>query len=215
MKTAEKINAAGAGKKILFGMTAALFLALTGCASTPGSKGGLSFSGSKSSGRTLQGVPNFVNDAYKNASEDNIVGIGAYKVGTDMAKMGKAKTFAETRARADISRQLNSIVRDMVTDYTAASELDPDAAVSFQEEIVQNLSKSELKGAKIIRMELDNSGVLWLVMEYSKSAAIRDVDQAANAARLAVPAAAAFNALERMNTAFDKEAGGGPIPVSE
>jgi hypothetical protein len=41
------------------------------------------------------------------------------------------------------------------------------------------------------------------------------VNQAANAAKLAVPKAAAFNALQRMETAFAKEAGGGPEPVIE
>jgi hypothetical protein len=35
------------------------------------------------------------------------------------------------------------------------------------------------------------------------------------AAKLAVPAAAAFDALARMDTAFDKEAGGGPAPVGD
>ncbi|MDR1231160.1 MAG: hypothetical protein LBK61_07145 [Spirochaetaceae bacterium] len=51
-------------------------------------------------------------------------------------------------------------------------------------------------------------------MEFSKSAAATEVNQAANAAKLAVPAAAAFDALRRMDTAFTKEAAGGPVPVN-
>jgi hypothetical protein len=156
-----------------------------------------------------------VNDAYLNASEDVLVGVGTYKIGNDMSKMGTGKTFAETRARADIARQLNSIVRNMVNDYTATSEIDPDAAVSFQETITQSLAKAELKGARTVKMDRDDNGVLWVVMEYGKSAAAAEVNQAANAARLALPAAIAFDAVDRMETAFSKEAGGGPIPVGD
>jgi hypothetical protein len=125
------------------------------------------------------------------------------------------KTYAETRARADLARQLTSIVKNMVNDYSATSEIDPESAVSFQETVTQALSKAELRGARTVQMERDDNGVLWVVMEFSKSAASTEVNQAANAAKLAVPKAAAFNAIERMETAFSKEAGGGPIPVGD
>ena len=193
-------------KNVVLGLAAAIALSLAGCGSTPPA--------SESSGKGLGGVPSFVNDAYLNASEDVLIGIGTYKVGNDASKVGTGKTFAETRARADISRQLSTIVKNMVNDYTATSEIDPDSALSFQEDITQTLSKSDLRGARTIKMDTEN-GLLWVVMEYSKSAAINDVNQAASAAKLAVPKAAAFNALERMNAAFDKEAGGGPVPVDE
>jgi hypothetical protein len=49
-------------------------------------------------------------------------------------------------------------------------------------------------------------------MEYSKNNATEEVDQAVAAAKLKVPQAAAFNALDRMEAAFNKEAGGGPVP---
>jgi hypothetical protein len=190
--------------KKLLGFGLAVLLA--GCAGAPSSRSGPMLAG-------LSGVPAFVNEAYLNASEDVLIGIGTYKIGNDTSKMGTGKTFAETRARADISRQLTSIVKDMVTDYTAASEIDPAAAVSFQEVITQALSRSDLRGARVVKLERDDNGILWVIMEYSKSAAIAEVDQAANAARLAIPAAAAFDALTRMETAFSKEAGGGPVPV--
>jgi hypothetical protein len=142
------------------------------------------------------------------------MGIGNYKIGNDTSRLAIGKTIAETRARADISRQLQSIMKDMVTDYTATSEMDPSAVISFQEVITQSLSKSDLRGSKTVAMNTEN-GVLWVVMEYSKSAAASDYNAAAAAAKLAVPAAAAFNALTRMDAAFSKEAAGGPIPVGE
>jgi hypothetical protein len=129
----------------------------------------LSLAGSSGGrGRGLSGVPGFVNDAYRNASEDVLIGIGTCKIGNDMSKMGTGKTFAEMRARADLAQQLNSIVKNMVNDYTVTSELDPSAAVSFQETVTQSLSIAQLKGSRAV--DLDN-GLLWVVMEFSKSAA--------------------------------------------
>jgi hypothetical protein len=148
-------------------MAALLALSLAGCGSAPEAK----VQPSGSFGKGLSGVPSFVNEAYLNASEDVLIGIGTYKIGNDMSKMGAGKTFAETRARAEISRQLQTIVTDMVNDYTTTNELDSSAALSFQEDITQTLSKAELKDAKVIKFERDNNGLLWVVMEYSKSAA--------------------------------------------
>jgi hypothetical protein len=200
-------------KSFVLGAALVLSLSLAGCAGAPGLP--VSSGSPDRMSRGLSGVPSFVNDAYMNASEDVLIGIGTYRIGNDMTKMGTGKTFAETRARADLSRQLSSIVKDMVNDYTATSEIDPDAAVSFQENITQTLSKSELKGSRTIKLERDDNGLLWVVMEFSKSAAEQEVNQAANAAKLAVPAAIAFNAIDRMETAFSKEAGGGPVPVGD
>jgi hypothetical protein len=193
--------------KKVFGFAAAavaVALVMAGCASAPATS---------SSGR-LKGVPSFVNEAYSNAAEDVLVGIGPYKIGNDMSKLGSGKVIAETRARADLSRQISTIVKNMVLDYTSSSEVDPDAVISFQENVTQNLSKAELRGAKTVKMDTEN-GVLWVVMEYSKSAAEQEVNQAVSAAKLAVPAAIAFDAVARMETAFSKEAGGGPEPVEE
>jgi PBP1b-binding outer membrane lipoprotein LpoB len=203
--------------------TIILAMLLAGCASAPPAAGqpaapqaAATAPQPAATAKSLSGVPAFVNEAYLNASEDVLIGIGTYKIGNDMSKVGTGKTFAETRARADLSRQLTTMVKDMVTDYTATSETDPSVAISFQETVTQTLSKSDLKGAKTVKMETDGStGLLWVVMEYSKSAAVQEVNQAANAAKLAIPAAAAFDALSRMDTAFGKDAGGGPIPVGE
>lgn len=200
-------------KKILTAvLITGLAVVILGCAST-----GDSVPAEGSPVQGLRGVPQFVNDAYLNASEDVLIGIGTYKIGNDPAKISTGKPFAETRARADISRQLQTIIKNMITDYTAQSELDPQASLSFQESITQSLSKSELRGAKVVQAQTDGNGLLWIVMEYSKSAALSDeaINQSVAAAKLAVPAAAAFDALSRMENSFDKAAGGGPIPVGD
>ncbi|MDR0539097.1 MAG: hypothetical protein LBG74_01140 [Spirochaetaceae bacterium] len=160
----------------------------------------------------MRGVPAFVNDAYLSASNDVIIGIGTFKMGDDMSKMSMAKTMAETRARADIGRQIQTIVKNMVTDYTSTSELDPKSALSFQENITQALVKADLRGARTLRVDRVD-GILWLIMEYNKKAASEDCNAAVSAAKLAVPAAASFDAVSRMENAFDKTAGGGPSAV--
>jgi hypothetical protein len=194
-------------KKVFgFILVAGLALSMIGCTSSGGGS-------SPTAG--IKGVPDFVNAAYRNASEDVLIGIGTYKIGNDTSKMSSAMTFAQTRARADIARQLDSIVKNMVTDYVAQSELDSSAALSFQESITTALSKAELNGAKVVENQTDN-GLLWVVMEYSKSAAYEEaINPAQAAAKLAIPAAAAFDAQARMQNAFDKEAGGGPVPVGD
>ena len=201
--------------KQVIGFIAAAALALTlvtGCGTTGGAS--KTESSPAKGGSGLGGVPDFVNEAFMQASEDVLIGIGTYKIGGDTSKLSMGKTMAETRARADIARQLQVIIKNMVTDYTATSELDPDAQLSFQENITQSLAKAELKGSRTIKMDTVD-GIVWVVMEYSKSAAAKDYDAAQAEAKLAVPAAAAFDALKRMDNAFDKAAGGGPIPVGD
>jgi hypothetical protein len=194
-------------KSFVLGAAVVLLLSLAGCAGIPGSSG--------SSGRGLNGVsvPDFVNEAYRTASEDALIGVGMYTIGNDITKMSTGKTFAETRARADLTRQLSVMVKDMVTDYTGTSEIEA-AKVSFQENVTQTLASTTLTGARTKVLQADN-GILYVVMELGKSAATDIVNQAVNAAKLAVPAMIAFDGVERMEAKFAKEAGGGPIPVGD
>jgi uncharacterized lipoprotein YajG len=204
-------------KNLLYLVLAAALL-MAGCATKPdGGSAAPDGAAPAAASQTpsLRNVPDFVNKAYQSASDNVLVGVGTYMVGKEAARMSFAKTMAETRARADISRQLQTISNQMINDYTAANEFDPSAIISFQESINQQLSKSELKGSKIMEMDTDASGLLWVVVQYDKAAAAKEYNAAANAAKLAVPAALAFDALTRMETAFSKQAGGGPVPVGD
>jgi hypothetical protein len=186
----------------------AVFL-LSGCGSAPSST-----AAGGSGGGGQSGIPAFVNEAISNASEDVLVGIGMYRIGNDMSRYNRGMQMAETRARTAIAQQLSSIVKNMILDYSAGSEIDPDAALAFEESITVALSKAELTGAVLKKTDLID-GVVVAAVEYSKSAAAASVNQAANAAKLSTPAAAAFNALDRMDAAFSKEAGGGPVTISD
>jgi hypothetical protein len=121
-----------------------------------------------------------------------------------MGTVAQSRNIAATRARAEISNAMDSMVKNMVRDYTASSEVDPDAALAFQENITVTLSKSNLSGAVIQFEERENSGQWWVVMYLSKANVAREISQAQAAARLAVPKMASFDAEQRMNEAFEQ-----------
>jgi len=196
-------------KKII-GITVVLCCALgfMGCGSSPKKSdapaaGTTTTAASKPERRIGGVVPQFVKDAIKKTPEDALVGIGTAK----LASLNQSRTVAATRARAEISRQMNTMIQDMVRDYSASSEVDPKAALSFQENITIALSKSTLTGSTIVDEDQDENGNYWVVVILSKSNLVQEINQAQAAARLAVPAMASFNAEDRMNAAFDRAYG--------
>jgi len=151
--------------------------------------------------RTVPGYfPDFVKKAILNAPEDVLVGIGNAK----LASLSQSRTVSTTRARAEISRQMETIIQDMVRDYQASSEVDPTSAISFQENMTVALSKSTLQGSVVADQDADKDGMVWTVVFLGKTNVAQEISQAQAAARLAVPAMASFNAEDRMNAAFDR-----------
>lgn len=184
----------------------ALVAVLVGaCASTGGGSSGGGGSSSAPAERKIGGsnVPAFVKEAIKNAPEDALIGIGSAK----MATQSQSRTIATTRARAEISRQMSTMIQDMIRDYTAGSEVDHSAVVSFQENITVALSKAELTGSKVIDFDYTDDNTCWVVVQLGKTNVVQEINQAQAAAKLAVPAMASFNAEDRMNAAFDKAYG--------
>jgi len=178
---------------------------LASCASSGGGSSSSSApaasSAAKPAERKVPGsLPQFVKDAITNSPEDVLVGIGTAK----LASQSQSLTIATTRARAEISRQMDTLIKDMITDYQASSELDHSAALSFQETITTALSKSRLTGSKVVEADYDSNGACWVVVQLGKSSLVEEINQAQAAAKLAVPAAAAFNAQDRMEAAFAK-----------
>jgi len=207
-------------KKTLFVFTCLLAVILAvSCASTGGASssksGGTSggTSASANSGRSVNnGIPQFVRDYIKNVPEDALVGIGTAR----MASLNQSRTISATRARAELSRQMDTIVRDMVRDYTAGSEVDHSAVMSFQENITVALSQARLQGSSVVDEGMDsNSNNYWTVVMLNKNGAVREINQAVAQAKLAVPAMASFNAEQRMNQAFDKFVGTAEIGYSD
>ena len=189
-------------KKII-GITVVLCitLAIIGCATQPKTTTTTGAPATSAKERKVGGsVPQFVKDALKKAPEDALVGIGTAKLAT----LSLSRTTATTRARAEISRQLNTMIQDMVRDYSAGSEVDPKAAIAFQENMTVALSKSTLTGSVPVEEDYDDSGNYWVVVMLSKANTVNEINQAQAAAKLAVPALTSFYAEERMNDAFDR-----------
>jgi len=170
--------------------------AIMGCGTQPKSKT------TDQSSRVPSGFPQFVKDALSNVPEDVLVGVGVAK----LASKSQSMTVSATRARADISRQMNTIIQDMVRDYQASSEVDPQAALSFQENITVALSKATLTGALVKEQDETPDGTVWTVVWLGKSDVAKEITQAQAAARLAVPAMASFFAEARMEEAFARQA---------
>jgi len=156
-------------------------------------------------------IPQFVRDAVRNAPEDALIGVGT----ANMASTSQSRTISATRARAELSRQMDTIVRDMVRDYTAGSEVDHSAVLSFQENITVALSQARLQGAPVVDEDMDNAGNYWTIVTLSKSGAVQEINQAVAAAKLEVPAMASFKAEERMNEAFDRYFGTAEVSFSD
>jgi hypothetical protein len=148
------------------------------------------------------GLPEWVLRARNSAPEDVLVGVGTARLATTNQSMNTS----ETRARAQIVRAMDSMVRDMMNDYTAANEVDPGVAVAFQEQVTRSLAQASLSGARIVEQNSDREGAWWTVVYLNKADVSREISQANAAARLAGPAAIAFDALERMDNAFDRAA---------
>jgi hypothetical protein len=184
-----------------------LVFGLFSCVSTGnpgGTYGGNPAQSAAAPGRRISGgVPEFVRNAVKNAPEDALVGIGT----ANLASLSQSRTIAATRGRAEISRQLDTVIRDMVRDFQASSEADPASALAFQENITLALSESRLQGSSVVDENTDDNGNYWCVVMLTKGEAAREINQAAAQAKLSVPAAASFDAERRMNAAFDLLAG--------
>jgi hypothetical protein len=99
---------------------------------------------------------------------------------------------------------MDTIVRDMVRDYSASSEVDHSAALSFQETITVALSQARLQGSSVVAEDEDANGNYWTAVMLNKTSAVNEINQAVAAAKLRVPAMASFDAERRMNSAFDK-----------
>jgi len=168
-------------------ITVCMILALAGCASN------------RAAG---PGLPPEIQRALNNVPEDVLYGLGDGFLNT----VSQSRTQAAARARAEISRTMNTMVDDMIRDYQASSEVDRAAALSFQENITVSLSRSTLNGSQIVAQAQDSDGRWWAVVYLSKADVAREITMAASQAqqRLAIPAMASFDAEARMNEAFER-----------
>jgi hypothetical protein len=144
--------------KKIFPAIGVLFLALLafGCKSQPAS----------ASAPVI--LPPWINEA---VPEDALWGIGNAKQSSAQMSM----TLSEARARADIARQLNTIVEGMITDYTRDANMGTanQASIGLQESINRQLSQAQLTGARRDQLWTAPDGAIWARVVYSKADAAK------------------------------------------
>ncbi|MCL2600096.1 MAG: hypothetical protein FWD88_02820 [Treponema sp.] len=156
-------------------------------------------------------VSAFIRETRRNAPENALLGIGT----STHSNRAQARSTAELRARAEVVRQLNVVVRNMVTDYMAGSEAEPQAMLSFQESVTQSLAESRLQGA-IVRDETNIGGEqVVIVMLTTDNIASEIMSASQSAAALAPHMATAQWALERMNQALTEQNDLPPVIVRD
>jgi len=125
-------------------------------------------------------APKEVKQAVRKAPNSALIGIGK-TTGTGSANL--SETVAVARARTLISRQLNTMVRDMISMYQAGSTLDPSAALAFEENITVLLSESTLIGSTVLCQTKDSSNTYWAVVGLTKKEAKIEIERIQNLAK--------------------------------
>lgn len=125
----------------------------------------LLFAACKSTGGiTDPSMPPWINEQ---PPEDMLWGIGV----ASETQMTMRMTLADTRARADIARQMQTLVNNMVVDYSReAGGIDNTAALQFAETVTRNVSQANLSGAvRDVAWNTPDNKTLWVRIKLSKA----------------------------------------------
>jgi hypothetical protein len=171
---------------VVAAIVAAVAIAATSCGSSPAAN---------------DPVSQFIREARRNAPEDALLGIGRAK----NANESLSHSAAEARARAEIARQVEAVVTNMITDYNAGSEADPSASLSFQENITRTLAQQTQKGATIIDENYINGTTIVVVMLPKATLRNEIMGASQSAAALAPHMGSAQWALDRMDQALQQQ----------
>ncbi|GMO63456.1 MAG: hypothetical protein Ta2A_10470 [Treponemataceae bacterium] len=145
----------------------------------------------------------FENASREAAPKGVFVGVG--QSSTKGMSASLARQTAESRARADVSRQMSALVKSRFQDLERGSEGASFKGESYQEGIVETLSKATLNGTKVLKVDVDESGANYFVaITYDVSEAKKLAADAINKSELAKNRKAAETAIADMNKAFDQ-----------
>jgi len=141
------------------------------------------------------GLPDFVMNPP--VATDVIYGVGYGKQST----FALSRTVAQTNARADIARQVETTIQSAVTSYAQEAGVEGDTqTIQFLETVTKEITDQTLSGATPVRMEQDNEGGVWVLMQYPKQALIDAAEQSFQRNEAAAFAEfKASQALDRLN----------------
>ncbi|GMO58759.1 MAG: hypothetical protein Ta2G_18760 [Termitinemataceae bacterium] len=146
----------------------------------------------------------FENSARKSAPKGIIVGVG--QATTEGLTPNLARQAAESRARADVARQMNALVKARFVDLENGVEGAAYKGESFQNSITETLTKATLAGVKVREVKTDSSGENFFIsIAYDANEAKKLTADAINKSELARNKKAADTAIADMNAAFDRE----------
>jgi len=133
--------------------------------------------------RTIAGnVPEPVREAVMATPRDALVGIGTANLGTE----GLSRTVAQTKARAELLRQLEFVVMYIVADYMTTAGANPQGALLFQEGVMIELSGARLHGASIVYEDFTD-GDFWMVVVLPRNSAMLEVLTATESTASLIP----------------------------
>ena len=170
------------------GIVAVLILALAifafSCSSGPAAAAGVSD----------PTMPPWVNEQ---PPEDMLWGIGV----SSNAQQQMRLTMADSGARQDIARQLQTLAQGMVTDYSReAGGINNTAAMQFQESVSRQIAQATLTGAvRDVMWTTADGKTLWMRLKMSKADAAKTAaDQAQKAIDSEAARYAEFKAMDAL-----------------
>ncbi len=150
-------------------------------------------------------------DFYLNppTAEDAIYGVGDAK----MSSLSMSRTMALSRARDDIARQVEVVVKNAITDYAQqAGEGENTQTIEFVETVSRQLVEVTLSGLKTTEVAVGDDGTVYALVEYPTSTLKNEAMQAFERNEAAAFAEfKATQALEQLNMELENnppQAGG-------
>ena len=107
-------------------------------------------------------------DFYLNppTAEDAIYGVGD----ANMSSLSMSRTSALGRARDDIARQVEVLVKNALTDYAQqAGAGRTEQTINFTETVSRQLVEVTLRGLRTVEVALGKDGTVYALVEYSVS----------------------------------------------
>lgn len=107
-------------------------------------------------------------DFYLNppTAEEEIYGVGD----ANMSSLSMSRTAALSRARDDIARQVELVVKSAITDYAQqAGAGRTEQTINFTETVSRQLVEVTLRGLRTVEVALGKDGTVYALVEYSIS----------------------------------------------
>jgi hypothetical protein len=118
-------------------------------------------------------VPRDIPDFYLDPpyAEDAIYGVGDAK----MSSLSMSRTMALSRARDDVARQVEVLVKNAITDYAQEAGAGRTAqTINFAESVSRQIVEITLRGLRTVEVAAGRDGTIYALVEYSTSNFLAD-----------------------------------------